>query len=90
MCDDTFKRRGECIEHMKENDYHVIVEKGFKSRLMDGFHGFLIKIMDLPWESMRRTAGWIIILTAIEHHFKINFTSYESILFGLGVGLVIR
>ena len=89
LCGRDFKRKKEANKHAEiykdvqpENDYHIIVKKKWQGRLLD-------IALDYPWGKFFRVLGGFMILMVVEHHFKINFSMWESTFLGLGIGLYI-
>lgn len=90
LCGRDFDRKKDANKHallFKEFDertqnYHVIVKKNWRGRLLD-------MAFEYPWGRFFRTLGGFMILMVVEHHFKINFSMWESTFLGLGIGLYI-
>lgn len=89
LCGRDFTRKKEANKHADlfktlepENDCHIIVKKNWRARLLD-------IALDYPWGRFFRVAGGFMILMVMEHHFKIDFTMWESTFLGLGIGLYI-
>jgi len=87
ICDERFKTKKEADLHIACNEEfgipgHFIFKKKF-------IHALFEIVLECPWSKWWRGAGVWIILYVILSHFDIKMTSWEMILIGVGVGMVV-
>ena len=88
ICGVSFKNKTDAdlhvklYEDMQQTWPHQILKRNWRAR----FQGL---IFDAPWGKFFRLAGIYIIYMILKNHFDLNLTMMESILMGVGLGLIV-
>ncbi len=91
LCGMTFKKQFHCDAHMKIHEdlelkegftRHIILKQHWQARFLKWF-------FEYPWLRIVRVVGASMIYFAITHHFHINFSLWEAIAIGIGLGLYV-
>lgn len=87
LCGLKFKKKEEAEEHVmlfknSNMDLHFMFERSRSQRFWDWFYKY-------PWGRHFRFCGGFMIYSVIIHHFKVDLSTWEAIIIGVGLGLLI-
>lgn len=82
LCGEQFNTKGLSTIHEMLNKGHKVIKKSLWKNILDGF-------FSVPGIKIIRISGAYLILIILFNHFKVQLSSFESFLIGIGLSFYV-